>query len=70
MLWSARALVQLNFLLAASQRYREVSTSTLLAGDAAVQQQAKEDAARELAGLLPRIPMHTSGPTCTGLKTT
>jgi len=32
MLWSARALVQLNFLLAASQRYREVSTSTLLAG--------------------------------------
>jgi hypothetical protein len=55
-MWSARALVQLNFLLAASQRYRAVIGSTLLAGDAAVQRQAKEDAARELAELLPRIP--------------
>lgn len=55
-LWSARALVKLQRLVEASARYSEVTRSMLLAGDADVQRQAKSDAERELAALLPRIP--------------
>jgi hypothetical protein len=55
-LWSARALAKRSLLLEASQRYREVSGSSLVAGDPAVQKEAKQDAERELAALLPSIP--------------
>lgn len=55
-LWSARALTKLNRLVEASQRYLDVHRSTYAAGDAAVQKQAKRDAERERAELLPRIP--------------
>jgi len=55
-LWSARALVKLNRLVEASRRYLDVSRSSYAAGDADVQKQAKRDAERERAELLPRIP--------------
>lgn len=58
-LWSARALVKLNLLVAASQRYAEVTSSRLEAGDPAIQRDAKRDAERELAALLPQIPSVT-----------
>jgi hypothetical protein len=55
-LWSARTLVKLNFLVAASRRYAEVLGSRLASGDAAVQQQARREAEQELAALRPQIP--------------
>ena len=58
-LWSARALVKLNLLVAASQRYAEVTSSRLEAGDPAIQREARRDAERELAELLPQIPSVT-----------
>ena len=55
-LWSARALCKLNRLVEGSRRYLDVSRSTYAAGDADVQRQAKRDAERERAELLPSIP--------------
>jgi len=55
-LWSARALWKLNRLVEASRRYLDVSRSTYAAGDVGVQKQAKRDADRERAELLPSIP--------------
>lgn len=55
-LWSARTLVKLNLLVAASRRYEEVVGSTLASGDPSVQQQAKREAEQELTALRPQIP--------------
>jgi hypothetical protein len=55
--WTARTLLKCNQLVAASELYRQATLLTsndLWVGNA--QQQAQADAARELAGLQPRIP--------------
>lgn len=54
--WSARALVKLGRLVEAVERYREVATLDVGAGDASVQKQAKAEASTELANLLDRVP--------------
>jgi hypothetical protein len=54
-LWSARALAKLGRLVRASERYAEVTRLEVSSGDVAIQKQAQEDAARELASLRPRI---------------
>ena len=55
-LWSARALAKLNRLVEAAERYQEVLRLDAQGGEAAVQRQAKSDAAEELARLSPQIP--------------
>ena len=55
-LWSARALIKLNRLVEAAERYQEVMRLAVTSGDQAVQDQAKADAARELDQLSPQIP--------------
>jgi hypothetical protein len=55
-LWSARALVKRGQLVEASERYLAATRLTYSGGDQAVQEQAKQDAAQELAALTPRIP--------------
>jgi len=55
-LWSARALTKLGKLLAAEQRYREVSRATLEPDAPSVQHAARRTAELELAELGPRIP--------------
>ena len=55
-LWSARALVKLDRLVKAGERYREVTRLPVSSGDAAVQKLAQSDAQTELEALLPRIP--------------
>jgi hypothetical protein len=55
-LWSARALAKTGRLVQASERYREVMGLAVSTGDVAIQKQAQQDAARELAELTPRIP--------------
>jgi hypothetical protein len=54
-LWSARALEKLGRLVRASERYAEVTSLHVSSGDVAIQKRAQRDAARELAGLRPRI---------------
>jgi hypothetical protein len=55
-LWSARALVKLGKLVQAAERYRLVGRINTGAGELAVQRQAQQDAATELAALEKRIP--------------
>jgi hypothetical protein len=55
-LWSARALLKLGRLVQASERYLEVTQLAAATGDAAIQKQAQQDAARELDELGPKIP--------------
>jgi hypothetical protein len=55
-LWSARALVKLGKLVAASERYLEVTRLDASKGDTAVQRQAQADAATEHEQLLARVP--------------
>lgn len=55
-LWSARALAKLGKLVEASERYVDVTRLQVSAGDVAVHEQAKKDAATEHANLVPRIP--------------
>ena len=55
-LWSARALVKVNRLIEAAERYQEVLRLEVSSGDPAVQRQAKADAASELSQLSPKIP--------------
>jgi hypothetical protein len=55
-LWSARALVKVNKLIEAAERYQEVSRLDLGGGDRAVQEQARADADKELDQLSPQIP--------------
>jgi hypothetical protein len=55
-LWSARALVARGKLVAAAQRYLEVTGLPAAGGKAAVQQQAQADAERELSVLKAKIP--------------
>jgi hypothetical protein len=54
-LWSGRALLKLGQLVEAAERLLE-ATRLPVSGDAAVQEQAKTDAAKELEQLRPRIP--------------
>lgn len=54
-LWSARALLKRGALVEAAERYREANRLPA-SGDAAVQEQAKADAQRELDELTARIP--------------
>jgi hypothetical protein len=54
-LWSARALVKLGKLVEAQERYLKVGRLAVSGGDADVQRKAQADAARELAGLEPRL---------------
>lgn len=54
-LWSARALIQRGQLVEAAERLRDAQRLPS-SGDAAVQEQAKRDAERELSELTPRIP--------------
>jgi hypothetical protein len=54
-LWSARALMKSGQLVEAAERLREVGRLQVT-GDAAVQEQAKRDAEKELGELGPRIP--------------
>jgi hypothetical protein len=54
-LWSARALAKRGLLIEAAERLREAARLPA-SGDAAVQEQAKRDAEKELAELTPRIP--------------
>ena len=54
-LWSARALAKRGALIEAAERYRECARLPA-SGEAAVQEQAKADAQKELDELLPRIP--------------
>lgn len=58
-LWSARALSKQGKLVEASERYLEVARLDASTGDAAVQKQAQEDAAREQELLAARIPTVT-----------
>jgi hypothetical protein len=58
-LWSARALVKLNKLVEAQERYQKVTQLPIVDGDVEVQKQAQEDARSELAALAPRIPAVT-----------
>ncbi|MEO7035411.1 MAG: hypothetical protein ABI548_15905 [Polyangiaceae bacterium] len=67
-LWSARALAKLGKLVEAQERYLDVTRLPIASGDADVQQQAKVDAAAELAALTPRVPfviveLHAAKPT-------
>jgi hypothetical protein len=55
-LWLARALAKQGRLVAASERYLEVGRLSVAQGDAAVQENAKKEAATEVEALLPRIP--------------
>jgi hypothetical protein len=55
-LWSARALAQTGKLVAASERYLEVTRLDVKGGDLAIQKQAQADAESDRAALLPRIP--------------
>lgn len=55
-LWSARALARLGKWVEAQDRYRAVSELRISPTDPPVQQSAKDDAARELLELMPRIP--------------
>ena len=55
-LWSARALVKLNQLVKAGERYREVTRLPISSGDTAVQTGAQQDAQTELDALVPQIP--------------
>jgi len=55
-LWSARALVELGRWVEAEERYRAVAALTIASSESPVQQQAKNDAQRERAELLRRIP--------------
>jgi len=55
-LWQARALAKQGKLLAASEHYLAATRIPLGSGDVTVQQKAQEEAARERAELLPRIP--------------
>jgi hypothetical protein len=55
-LWSARALVKVDKLIEAAERYREVQRLDSVGGDRAVQEQARVDAAKELEQLTPQIP--------------
>jgi hypothetical protein len=55
-LWSARALVNLNKLVEAAERYQEVARLNVSGGDQAIQLQAQSDAAGELEKLAPQIP--------------
>ncbi|HVY30166.1 MAG TPA: hypothetical protein VHB79_26595 [Polyangiaceae bacterium] len=54
-LWSARALVKRGSWVEAAERLREVKRLPV-SGEVAVQEQAKRDAEKELADLLPHIP--------------
>lgn len=59
-LWSARAMEQCGLLVEAQERYLETTRLEVTDGmDRAVQTQAREDAARERALLVPRIPKVT-----------
>jgi hypothetical protein len=58
-LWSARALAKRGFLVEASERYQEASRLEAQQGEAAVQAQARKDAAAELEELTPRLPILT-----------
>jgi hypothetical protein len=55
-LWAARALVKIDHLVEAGERYLEVTRLPISGGDEAVQRQAKADAQSELDALTPRIP--------------
>jgi hypothetical protein len=55
-LWSARALVKLNRWVQASERFRAVLRSDPKLGDAAVQQQALADTAKELESVQAKMP--------------
>jgi hypothetical protein len=55
-LWSARALVKVDKLIEAGERYQEVQRLDSAGGDRAVQEQARADAAKELEQLSPQIP--------------
>jgi hypothetical protein len=55
-LWSARALVKVDKLIEAGERYQEVQRLDSTGGDRAVQEQARADAAKELEQLSPQIP--------------
>lgn len=59
-LWSARALVKKGQWVEAAERLREVSRLAS-SGDAAVQEEARRDAEKELAELTPRIPILVVG---------
>jgi hypothetical protein len=55
-LWSARALVKHGQLVEASERYLAAGRLSFKGGEQVVQEQAKNDAEKELAELTPRIP--------------
>jgi hypothetical protein len=55
-LWSARALVKTGRLVQASKRYLEVTRLDVVSGNMAIQEQARRNAAVELAELEKRIP--------------
>ncbi len=58
-LWTARALEKAGKLVEASEVYNEVGMLEVAEGDRAVQEVAKQDAAKEREALLPRIPKLT-----------
>jgi len=58
-LWSGRALIQTGKWIEASERFLEVTSLQVPAGDVAVQKQAQADAAVELKTLTPRVPVVT-----------
>jgi hypothetical protein len=58
-LWAGRALVQTGKWIEASERFLEVTSLQVPAGDVAVQKQAQADAAVELRTLTPRVPLVT-----------
>ena len=58
-LWTARALEKAGKLVEASEIYDEVGTLAVTEGDPAVQEAAKQVAAKEREELLPRIPKLT-----------
>jgi tetratricopeptide (TPR) repeat protein len=58
-LWLARALAKRGLLVEASERYQEASRLEGQQGEAAVQAQARKDAAAELEALTPRLPTIT-----------
>lgn len=58
-LWSARALARLGKLVEAAARYQDAANIEVAVGDAEIQRKARDEAVREHAALLPRIPALT-----------
>ena len=58
-LWSARTFEKLGWLVEAAERYRAVVKLKPIGGEEEVQRQALQDAALELATIVPRVPILT-----------